>query len=274
VRSPTREVPRHDPKIIWAVHAGRAAGLAVAEIAAKHGLALPVVLGFLKSSADSCTLLGPYEFHRAPVTATTAIHMYWLGYIAASGRLFGQSVHGTLVLAIHVDDAGQMDELLQDLTIGHAACEFADSSLSGRQAYLRNPGLARVLVQWGLAESPERGSIQLEYVPAALVPDFLRGYIEGSRLTPPFSGDGRRLPSPATFERLTLVGAQPLIRDLCTILADEYRINSGTVTAHKSPGLAQVTFGRPETKRLLTLAYRSPVRSTPRAAKFAAKFGR
>lgn len=248
--------------------------MSVAEIAAKHGLALPVVLGFLKSSADSCTLLGPYEFHRAPVTPLTNVHVYWLGYIAACGRLFGQSAHGTLVLAIHPDDAGQMATMLQDLTIGHAACEFADSSLSGRQAYVRNPGLARVLLQWGLADSPERGSIQLEYVPGALVPDFLRGYVEGSRLTPPFGGEGRRPPSPASCERLTIVGAPTLIRDLCAAVADGYRIAGGAVTAYKGSGLAQVTFGRPETRRLLALLYRAPARSTPRAAKFVAKFAR
>jgi hypothetical protein len=248
--------------------------MSVAEIATKHGLALPVVLGFLKSSADSCTLLAPYEFHRAPVTATTAVHMYWLGYIAACGRLFGQGAHGTLVLAIHPEDSSQIDTLLQDLTIGHAACEFADSSLSGRQAYVRNPGLARVLIQWGIAETPERGLIPFEYVPAALVPDFVRGYIEGSRLTPPFGGEGRRIPTPASLERLTLVGAPGLIRDLSKVLAGPYHINGGAVTPHKSSGLSQITFNRPETQRLLAHAYRSPVRSIPRAAKFVAKYGR
>jgi hypothetical protein len=248
--------------------------MSVAEIATKHGLALPVVLGFLKSSADSCTLLAPFEFHRAPVTATTAVHVYWLGYIAACGRLFGQGAHGTLVLAIHPEDSGQIETLLQDLTIGHAACEFADSSLSGRQAYIRNPGLARVLVQWGIAEAPERGMVPFEYVPAALVPDFLRGYIEGSRLTPPFGGEGRRAPSPASLERLTLVGAPGLIGDLAAVVADAYHINGGNVTPYKSGGLSQVTFGRSETQRLLGHAYRAPVRSMPRAAKFVAKFGR
>jgi hypothetical protein len=107
-----------------------------------------------------------------------------------------------------------------------------------------------------------------------LVPDFVRGYIEGSRLTPPFGREGRRIPSPTSLERLTLIGAPGLIQALATALGDTYHINSGTITPHKSTGLSQITFARSETQRLLAHAYRAPIRSIPRAAKFAAKFGR
>jgi hypothetical protein len=274
MRPSTRHTLRTDPRLVYAVHASRDSGLTVAEIAAKHSLALPVVLGFLRSPADSCSLLGPYEFQRAPLTANTAVHVYWLGYIAACGRLFGQNQRGTLVLAIHPDDAGQVETLVQDLIVGHATCEFADSSLNGRQAYIRNPGLARILLQWGMAETPEEGSVSLEYVPPALISDFLRGYLEGSRLTPPFGGDSRRAVSPGTPRSLTVVGSPELIQGLRAALRSGCGVSGGVISSHERSGLAQLTFTAEESRRLLACAYRAPVRSVPRAAKFVAQFSR
>lgn len=272
MRPSRRHVPPHDPKLIYAVHASRASGLSVAEIAARHGLALPVVLGFLRSPSEACALLGPFEFQRAPRTASTAVHVYWLGYIAACGRLFDQNNRGTLVLTIHPDDAGHVETLVQDLIVGHAACEFADSNLSGRQAYIRNLGLARVLLQWGIAETPEEGSVPLEYIPAALVPDFLRGYLEGSRSTPPFGGESRRTPSPGSARPLTLVGSVALIQGLHAAVRGACGISGRIVPPREGSGLARLTYAPKERMRLLECAYRAPARSMPRAAKFVARF--
>jgi len=258
--------------LIYAVQASRAASLSVAEISAKHGLALPVVLGLLKSTTDSTTLLAPYALQRTPVTAATAVHMYWLGFIASCGRLYSQTAHGTLVLAIHPDDAGTMDTLLADLTVGHSACEFADSNLSGRQAYIRNPGLVRVLLQWGVAESPELGSIPLEYIPAAVVPDFIRGYIEGSRTTPPFGGANRRAPSPESATRLTLMGTPALMEEIRAWVRTELNGGGGTLKTKKGSALAEITFATEDTRRIFARAYRSPARSLPRASKFVDRF--
>lgn len=248
--------------------------MAVADIAAKHGLALPVVLGLLRSPADSCSLSNPYECQRASGTAVTGVHVYWLGYIAACGRLFGQDQRGVLVLSTHRDDLKHVETLLADLVVGHASCEYADSNLHGRQAYVRNPGLVRVLRQWGIGETRAEGSVSLEYVPRAVFPDFLRGYMEGSPSRP---GNGRSGKAPAvrrSSSRVKLSGAESWIWEFRTAARAACGVSGGVVTAHETPGLADLTFTPKESLQLLASAYRAPARSAPRSASLIARFSR
>ncbi len=277
MRLSTRPVPRHDPRLIYAIQANRAGGLTVADIAAKHNLPLPTVLQLLRAPSPSCALKTPYEFRQGALPARAPAQVYWLGYIASSGRIFGENARGTLVLAIHPEDGAHVQTLLQDLIEGYANCEFVDSSLNGRQAYVRNPDLARVLLQWGIASSLEQTSIPLEFLPQALLPDFLRGYIEGSRLTRPFgegrNGNGNGVPSPGSLRSLALAGSPALIEGLATALRTACSA-SGSMGSSTQAGLTQIVFPAKDGMRLLEYAYRLPVRSSPRAEKFVAHFAR
>ena len=268
-----RPRPRYDPKTIYRIHADREAGNSAADIAVKHDLPAVTVQGFLRSSGKTCALLSPYELRGAKLPPNAALQVYWLGYIAASGRVFGQNNLSTLILAIHPDDAPHIQTLLADLVIGHPRCEFAESSLVGRQAYVRDRSLAEVLLQWGIGTSPEDGSIPIEFIPTALWPDFVRGYLEGSRRCPPFGGQGARAPRiPGVPRTLTLVGNNPLVEGLSRELKSACGITGGTVAPSGSGGLSQVTFSPSDTTRILQMAYRSPTRTSPRAAKFVKQF--
>ncbi len=268
-----RPRPRYDPKTIYRIHADREAGNSAADIAVKHDLPAITVQGFLRSSGKTCALLSPYELRGAELPPNAAVQVYWLGYIAASGRVFGQNNLSTLILAIHPDDAPHIQTLLADLVIGHPRCEFAESSLDGRQAYVRDRSLAEVLLQWGVGAAAEDGSIPIEFIPPALWPDFIRGYLEGSRRCPPFGGQGTRAPRvPGVPRTLTLVGNRPLVEGLSRELQSACGITGGAVAPSGGGGLSQVTFSPSDTTRILEAAYRSPSRTSPRAAKFVKKF--
>ncbi len=273
MRLASQALPRHDPKKIYEIHADRAGGLTVLEIATKHNLPATTVLGFLRSTVNTCALVSPYDFQQQVLMPLAPLHVYWLGFIAATGRVVGQNNFCTLVLAIHPDDASHIQTLLADLVVGRTTCEFADSSLSGRQAYIRDRQLAEKILQWGIAANPEENSVPLEFIPAAMLPDFVRGYIEGSRLSPPFGGTRRQPPSPRALGSLSLVGSEPLITQLKRALQSACRAYGGVISPFEGGSLAQVVFPPEAGARILEYAYRHPTRTGPRAIKFVSRFG-
>lgn len=268
-----RPRPRYDPKTIYRIHADHEAGKSAADIAVKHDLPAVTVQGFLRSSGRTCALLSPFDLRAAHLPPNAAVQIYWLGYIAASGRVSGQNNLSTVILAIHPDDAQHVQTLLADLIVGHPRCEFAESSLDGRQAYIRDRSLAEVLLQWGVGTSAEEGAIPLEFIPPALWPDFVRGYLEGSRRCQPFGDPGQRgARVPGVPRTLTLVGNKPLMEGLCGELLQACGITGGIVKPSGGGGLSQVTFSPADTTRILQAAYRNPERSSPRAAKLVKRF--
>lgn len=242
------------------------------EIAAKHDLPAATVLGFLRPTGGACALVSPYDLQQGALPANASAQVYWLGFIAASGRVHGHNNICTLVLAIHPNDAIHIQTLLQDLVVGHVTCEFADSNLSGRQAYVRDRQLAEMLLQWGISSAPEEGSIPLEFIPRALLPDFVRGYLEGSRHGTPFGGTHRRVPSPRSLRSLSLVGPASLVRELNRVLQSACGVRGGVVSPFGQLDLAQLVFPPQDCARILAYAYRRPTRTVPRAAKFVAWF--
>jgi hypothetical protein len=272
VRSPSGNALRHDPRKIYDIHVDRDTGLTTAEIAAKHDLSAITVQTLLRAAGQGCGLTNPYGFRRGPLPSNAAVQMYWLGYIAACGRVFGQGAQWTLMLAIHPDDEGHIHTLLRDLVVGHARIEFADSNLDGRQAYVRERQLVEMLLQWGIAAAPEVGSISLEFMPPALASDLVRGFLEGSRLAPPFGRSSPRIPSPRSVRSLALVGHPSLLEDLGRLLHSVCGTRTGSMEAFGSTGLAQLTFSPEDSLAVLGCAYQNPVRTGPRAAKFVARF--
>ncbi|OFX27588.1 MAG: hypothetical protein A2Z07_05515 [Armatimonadetes bacterium RBG_16_67_12] len=272
MRSPAPAAIRHDPKKIYAIHVDRAAGLSADEIAAKHSLSTLTVHSFLRATDQASPLASPYGFKRGTLPPNAAVQMYWLGYIAACGRVLGQNSYSTVVLAIHPDDEAHVQTLMSDLVVGHARVEFADSNLDGRQAYLRDRQLAEVLRQWGVSAVVAEGSVPLEFVPPACIPDFVRGYLEGSRLSPPFGGKGARAPSPRPARALTFVGQATFIAELDRALRSACGVRAGQAEPSGASGMARITYSLEEGERILACAYGRPGRTGPRAAKFVARF--
>lgn len=273
MRLSSKARPRHDPKKIFQIHTDQAAGLTPSEIAVKHDLPAATVQGFLRSGGETCTLISPYGIQRLLPPARASVQVYWLGFIAATGRVLGQSHLGTLVLAIHPDDAPHIQTLLQDLMVGHVTFEFADSSLYGRQVYVRDRQLAESLLQWGISATSEEGSIPIEFIPEAFIADFVRGYLEGSRHSPPFGGLRRHTPSPRSLRSLALVGSAPLVSGLNHVLRSACGAHGGVVRPFGRFGLEQVVFQSEDCFRVLEHAYRRPSRSIPRAVRFVDWFG-
>jgi hypothetical protein len=270
VKTTTRPAPRWDPKTIFAVHADHADGLSPSEIATKRDLPLLTVQAFLRPSEQTCRLASPYRFRRGRLPDNAAIQAYWLGYIAATGRVCGQQAFTTLVLSIHRDDERHVETLAADLVVGHARVEFVDSSLDGRQAYIRDRALGEVLTQWGLAATREALDVPLEYLPPAVLPDFARGYLEGSRLERPFGGRAsgpRRAPV-----RLALAGPTALIRALAAGLQAACGVRAAAVTPSRESDMARAVFSRADSAKVMARLYHRPVRSSPRAAPLAARF--
>ncbi|HET8678672.1 MAG TPA: hypothetical protein VFM39_01025 [bacterium] len=273
MRPSSKARPWHDPRKIFTIHADQASGLTPLQIAAKHDLPPATVQGFLRARGETCTLASPYGIQRSHSPTPASVQVYWLGFIAAAGRVSGQSHLTTLVLHIHPGDAPHVQTLIQDLMIGHVTCEFADSSLYGRQAYVRDRQLAEQLLQWGISATSEDGSIPIEFIPESLIGDFVRGYLEGSRYSPPFGGLRHQAPSPRSLRSLVLVGPVPLVEGLNRVLHSVCGARGGVVRPFGTLGLAQVVFSQEDGIRVLEHAYRRPSRSMPRAARFAAWFG-
>jgi hypothetical protein len=263
---------RYDPRQIYKIHADHATGMTASQIAAKHDLPAVIVNSFLRSSLKTCALPSPYDLQRNTVPANAAAQVYWLGYIAATGRVFVHNNPATLLLSIHRDDAAHVGKLLADLVIGHARCEFADSSLDGRQAYVRDRGLVDILIQWGIFAPLEDDLVPLELIPLKLVPDFVRGYLEGSRHSPPFGGDRPAARSFGPTRSLTLVGCRPLVEGLGRLLQSACGTAAGTVSSLGRLGLSRVAFSPKDSTEILGQAYRCPTRTSPRTIKFTERF--
>jgi hypothetical protein len=267
-----RQPVKHDPRQIYNIHADRASGMTASQIAAKHDLPVVTVLAFLRSGEKTCALSSPYGLQGTVLPVNAAVQVYWLGYIAASGRVFERNNPATLILAIHPDDAEHILMLLDDLIVGHPRWEFADSSVDGRQAYVRDRGLVDVLIQWGISADLEHDSLPIEFVPLALIPDFVRGYLEGSRHGQPFGGVRRGTRSIRSVPTLTLVGSRSLIEGLSRVLQSVFGTTAGTISSFGRLGLSQVTFSPQDSAQILEQAYRSPMRTSPRSAKFVERF--
>jgi hypothetical protein len=269
-----RPTPRPDPRVVYAVAEDWAKALSVDEIAAKHNLTSIMVRALLRPAGQTGRMCTPFQLGQGELPPNAAVQVYWLGYIAAAGRVFGHGTLWTLVLAIHPDDEPHIKALLDDLVVGHAAVEYADSSLEGRQVYIRDRELVETLLAWGLGAPSEHDSTPLEFIPHQLVSDFVRGYLEGSRQNPPFGGPRARVPAPGTLRSLVIAGRPALIAALRRALEAACGVKPDVDDTPDSAGRTRMTFSKQEGLQVLASAYARPARTGPRASAYAAWFAR
>ncbi|OLC28866.1 MAG: hypothetical protein AUH31_07975 [Armatimonadetes bacterium 13_1_40CM_64_14] len=93
-------------------------------------------------------LLNPFHLRKSTVRAQGATQLYWLGYIAASGRVFLQGAAPTLVLTVDRRDVNHVLTLVEDLCAGHPTCEWCESNHDGLQAYIRDRELTQMLAEY------------------------------------------------------------------------------------------------------------------------------
>jgi hypothetical protein len=257
-----RRFPRRDPLLLFRLQTDFAAGLAPAQIAEKHALSLYVVTQALRRDGNG-RLPDPYILSQREREQGDALLVYWVGFIAACGSVF-DGPNPTLVLDIDTGDLPHVHTLVEDLCEGRPGLESCQSSTRGLQVYIRDRNLGRIMVRWGIPGADRATeAVPVDFIPRALMPHFIRGYIEGGRETPPFGG-GRVPGSLKTIRRVVLAGPHAFLTDLRAALPPDLR-RSGTLPA-KATGTARLTYDGDNAGDLLRFAYRDATRSLPRAA--------
>jgi hypothetical protein len=255
-------MPRRNPYQLFRIQSDLAAGLTPVEIATKHGLPLTAVTRAVRRRANT-GLPDPFHLRGKPATGAGAIQLYWLGYIAAAGRLFEQGATPALVLAVDNRDVDHVRVLIADLCSGHPSCEWCESSVDGLQAYIRDRDLSQMLAEWGTpGADPAEGSVPVELVPRPLLSHFVRGYLEGSRGVPPF-GISTSPASLTAVRRVTMTGPAPFITALGTALRQHAGNTAGTIQTRRN-GLALLTYRDRAARRIVEFAFRGATRTLAR----------
>lgn len=260
--APARRLPRRDPYQLFRIQTDFAAGLSPLDIATKHGLPLIVVTRAVRRRANT-RLPNPFHLRTEASNGTGAIQLYWLGFIAAAGRLFQQGATPALVLTVDGRDVDHVRVLIEDLCAGHPSCEWCESNLDGLQAYIRDRDLAQMLAEWGAPGATlEDGSIPVELVPRRLLSHFVRGYLEGSRGLPPFGG-GTSPASVAAVRRVRMSGPAPFITTLRTALRRLAGKDAATLV-NRRDGRVVLTYNGRAAQRIVEFAYRGATRTLAR----------
>lgn len=257
----TRPSPRRDPVLLYRIQSDHAAGLAPAQIAEKHSLPVYTVTQALRRDSRPRALPDPYGLAQRRPDHRDAALLYWVGYVAACGAVYDGAMP-TLVLNVDERDVAHVDALLTDLCEGRPGCEYCQSSTRGLQAYIRDRDLGRLLLRWGIPGDDRSVSVPISFIPATLLPHFVRGYLEGGRGTPPF---GTRT-SPATasaVSKIVFEGSAAFLEALRKALRPHAE-GTGTLLVRRS-GEGVLAYSGRSALRVLRFAYRDPARSLPRA---------
>lgn len=259
----TRRLPRRDPYQLFKIHTDFAAGLDAQSIAQKHGLPVPAVLQIVRDRRGETGLVNPFQLAQDSARGGSANQLYWLGYIAACGRLFPQGPAPTLVLDLDTRDVDHIKVLVEDMCAGRPSVELCKSSQNGLQAYVRDRELGQLLSQWGVpGDDPTEGSVPISLIPGSLLPHFLRGYLEGSRQTPPFGGQSTPASLPAV-RTVVIVGPEEFVSPLGSALRRHLGLAVPATTGRRDRQRVLTYRGR-AARQIVQYAYHNPTRSLPR----------
>lgn len=152
------------------------------------------------------------------------VQLYWVGFFTAAGYIRGQGSALTLIVTLGEKGRERIDALEADLTKGRSHCEICHSSLSGWQAYFRDPILCHALIPWGIpSDLYGEDPALLEDLPEGLFLPFIRGYMEGGELA-------RRPPTPRHPPGFTIRGTPAVLGSLNTLIQRYWGIASGLIT--------------------------------------------
>jgi len=259
--APTRPSPRRDPVLLYRIQSDFAAGLAPAQIAERHSLPVYTVTQVLRRDGNPRALPDPYGLAQRRADHRDSALLYWVGYVAACGVVYDGAIP-TVVLDVDPRDTAHIESLLADLSERHLGCEYCRSSSRGLQAYIRDRDLGRLLLHWGIPGSDRSsGSVPLHFIPASLLPHFVRGYLEGGRGTPPF-GTRTTPASAAAIGKIIFEGPTAFLEALQKALRPQAE-GRGTLAVRRG-GSGRLTYTGRAALRLLRFAYRDTTRSLPR----------
>lgn len=230
---PDQEWQERTHKIRAAARKGRDA----TEIAEAYDLPVAAVKRVLAPAehprlSDPVDLIrtGRVEAGKAPVE----VQLYWLGFLTAAAQILGQGSSFTLVVTLGEAHPDRFDVLPADLMAGHFRCEFCHSSIVGWQGYLRDQALCKALVPWGIPSDvygDDPGV--LDDLPKEMVTPFLRGYVDGDRIS-------RGTPNDRRDGSFTLHGAPAILAGVNAAIRKYWHVSGGVVI--QGPRRAELRF--------------------------------
>ena len=228
------------------IRAAARKGRNATEIAETYQVPVAMV-GRVLAPAEHPRLSDPVELIRTGQVrdgkAPADVQMYWYGFLTAAGQIKGQGSSLTLVVTLGRKPPDSIDALPADLMGGHIRCEFCRSSIVGWQGYLRDPGLCKALVPWGIPSDLDGNDPGvLDDLPAEFVAPFLRGYVDGDRV----SLKSPRTPRDSSF---TVRGAAEVLASIHSTIKKCWKVSGGIMT-HGSDG-AELRFADPGASRII-----------------------
>ena len=193
----------------------------------------------------------------APGHTSADVQIYWVGFLTAAGRIWGQGAAFTLVITLG-DMKPQMyiKTIMADLADPHARSEFCQSSLHGWQLYIRDPSLCKALIPWGIpSDLHGEDPALLDDLPEEFAAPFLRGYVDGNwpiRQTV----DAKRRPA------LILQGSPAVLAGINAMVHRHWGVSGGVVNGRRPPR-GELRFPNPRDEQEIlrrTAAYTSRMR--------------
>ena len=154
------------------------------EIAELHQLPLAAVERIL-APIDHPRISDPVRLlqnhGQVPGTAPVDVQLYWLGFLTAAGRIWGQGRSLTLVVTLGQESRKYFETFMADITTDRIYSEFCRSSTVGWQVYLRDQGLCKALFPWGIpSDLHGEDSALLDDLPREFAIPFMSGYVDGN----------------------------------------------------------------------------------------------
>jgi hypothetical protein len=202
-------------------------------IADVSGIPLAMVEQVLKSVGDP-RLSDPADLlttrRAAPGHTSADVQIYWVGFLTAAGRIWGQGAALTLVITLgDMKPPTYIKTIMADLADPHARSEFCQSSLQGWQLYIRDPSLCKALIPWGIpSDLHGEDPALLDDLPEEFAAPFLRGYVDGNWPI-------RQSVEPKKHTTLILQGSQAILVGINAMVHRHWGVDGGVVNGRRPP---------------------------------------
>jgi hypothetical protein len=230
----------------WRVRAAARRGKTPQQIAAAGDYPLKLVEQILAPIADVRLSDPATILNNGAVVAglpPADVQMYWVGFLTAAGRICGQGASFALIITLGQRSQDHMDTFVEDLATPQVRNEYCSNSLVGWQLYVRDQGLCKALLRWGIpSDLHGEDPAVLDDLPKEFIAPYLHGYVDGNQA--PSGGGAPR------SNGLVLYGSETILTAVNAMIKRAWGIDSGVVTSR--PGRVELKFNRQDAQTILT----------------------